>query len=249
MTDEHKKYEQQVLKEIELWLQQMLSPSSWWDRTSRQLSFKINAKLPDKYHDWMTSTVKSLIKNTWNGVRFIPKRDVLSNRTLYERDKMALALIQRYQKWASAEGAGTGIGGFKTGWIDFPVLISIKMKCLFEMAHIYGFSTRVQEERLFLLHIFQFAFSSNQQRHKTWLIIQDWPHSKKQCSTSIDSDEGVDWRIFQQEYRDSLDFRKLLQMVPGLGAVVGAWANYGLLRDAGTTAMNIYRHKYLHMNK
>ncbi|MNH47586.1 EcsC protein family protein [compost metagenome] len=51
----------------------------------------------------------------------------------------------------------------------------------------------------------------------------------------------MDWETFQKEYRDAIDFRKMLQMVPGIGAVAGAWANYSILEELGETAMNAYR--------
>ncbi|MNJ05640.1 EcsC protein family protein [compost metagenome] len=43
------------------------------------------------------------------------------------------------------------------------------------------------------------------------------------------------------EYRDAIDFRKMLQMVPGIGAVAGAWANYSILGDLREIAANAYR--------
>jgi hypothetical protein len=43
------------------------------------------------------------------------------------------------------------------------------------------------------------------------------------------------------EYRDAIDFRKILQMVPGIGAVAGAWANYSIMDELGEVAMNAYR--------
>jgi len=49
------------------------------------------------------------------------------------------------------------------------------------------------------------------------------------------------WREFQQEYRDYIDIAKLLQLVPGIGAVVGANANSKLMDKLGVTAMNAYR--------
>lgn len=57
--------------------------------------------------------------------------------------------------------------------------------------------------------------------------------------------ENFDWRIFQQEYRDYIDIAKMLQMVPGIGAVVGAYANYKLMDKLGNTAMNAYRLRLL----
>ena len=58
----------------------------------------------------------------------------------------------------------------------------------------------------------------------------------------------LDWREFQQEYRDHIDFVKMLQLVPGIGAVVGALANYNLLDQLGETAKNCYRLRLLNEN-
>ena len=55
----------------------------------------------------------------------------------------------------------------------------------------------------------------------------------------------MDWRKFQQEYRDYIDFAKMLQLVPGIGAFVGAYANNNLLKHLGETAMNAYRLRIL----
>jgi len=51
----------------------------------------------------------------------------------------------------------------------------------------------------------------------------------------------IDWRSFQQEYRDHLDLIKMFQMIPGFGAVVGTIANYHFLDVLGEVAMNGYR--------
>jgi len=53
--------------------------------------------------------------------------------------------------------------------------------------------------------------------------------------------QHIDWEQFQREYRDAIDFRKTLQLIPGLGTVIGAWANYGLMDDLGIVGMNCYR--------
>jgi hypothetical protein len=54
-----------------------------------------------------------------------------------------------------------------------------------------------------------------------------------------------DWRSFQQEYRDYIDIAKLLQLVPGIGAVVGAYVNHRLTEKLGQYAMNAYRMRTL----
>jgi hypothetical protein len=49
--------------------------------------------------------------------------------------------------------------------------------------------------------------------------------------------QEFDWHNFQQEYRDYIDLAKLLQLVPGIGAVVGAYVNHRLIEKLGKFAM------------
>ncbi len=69
-------------------------------------------------------------------------------------------------------------------------------------------------------------------------MIDNWEEQKEKL---VD----MDWRSFQQEYRDYIDLVKLLQLVPGIGAIVGAYANYNLLDHLGETAMNSFRLRIL----
>ena len=50
-----------------------------------------------------------------------------------------------------------------------------------------------------------------------------------------------DWRRFQLEYRDYIDLAKLAQLIPVIGAPVGAVVNYRLVDQLGRTATNAYR--------
>ena len=161
--------------------------------------------------------------------------------TLQERDQLAEILLSKYRKIAAAEGAGTGAGGFTLSIADFPALIAIKMKFLFELAHVYGFSTNDYRERLFLLYIFQLAFSSQERRLELYKIILNWEKNMGSWPGEEGYLQQIDWEQFQREYRDAIDFRKTLQLLPGLGAIVGAWANYGLVDELGTVGMNCYR--------
>lgn len=51
----------------------------------------------------------------------------------------------------------------------------------------------------------------------------------------------IDWRKFQLEYRDYLDLAKLLQLMPVIGAPVGAVANWRLTTHVAKTAVQAYR--------
>jgi hypothetical protein len=94
------------------------------------------------------------------------------------------------------------------------------------------------KERIYILHIFQLAFSSQEHRRNIFLQMQNWDEKKHQLPDDI---HAFDWRPFQQEYRDYIDLAKMAQLIPGIGAVVGLVVNYKLIKQLGTTAMNAYR--------
>ncbi len=151
---------------------------------------------------------------------------------------LAKKSIDFYRNAATASGAGTGASGFIVGLADFPILLSLKVKFLFELASIYGFDVRDYKERLYILYVFQLAFSSDKRRIEIYDQISNWDNYVKDLPTDVDS---FDWKTFQQEYRDYIDLAKMLQLVPGIGLVVGAYANYKLMNKLYTTAINAYR--------
>ncbi len=230
MTD----YSQIVESELEAWKRKMIKRSSLLNRMSKTAQTKVNELIPEKVHTIMTESIKNMVKATLVGSNMTTNKQQAVGISLYERDELLKQKLSTYRKTAVIEGAGTGAGGILLGIADFPLLLSIKMKFLFEAAAVYGFDTSEYEERLFILHVFQLAFSSDEKRKETFYIIEDWEEQKKSL---VD----IDWRVFQQEYRDYIDLVKMFQLIPGIGAVVGAYANYNLLDQLGETAMNAYR--------
>ena len=231
-------YEVKAYAEVLEWKRKMLKRPKMVQRLSKQVQLKINEKIPDKAHEIITDAIKKFVKVTLAGSQLITKISQVENGTLEQRDKQLDEILSIYRKTAVVEGAGTGAGGFLLGLADFPALLSIKMKFLFDAANIYGFDTKRVEERIFILQVFQVAFSSTEKRKEILEIIEDWEERK----TSL---LDLDWKEFQQEYRDHIDFVKMLQLMPGIGAVVGAFANYNLLDQLGETAKNCYRIRHL----
>jgi hypothetical protein len=238
-------YEEKVRLELSIWEKELLKPPGFMEKTSRLIQGKINQVIPDKVHEAITSSVKGIVQTALFSMDYIPKSEPLFGRKLFERDNKAQELISVYKKLAAAEGAGTGAGGILLGLADFPLLIGIKMKCLFELAHVYGYSTKDYRERLFLLYVFQLAFSGQDKKPALYRTVRNWDETAKALPPAQSYAEHVNWRQLQQEYRDTIDFRKMLQLVPGIGAVVGAWANYGLLEELGRTGMNCFRLRLL----
>lgn len=112
------------------------------------------------------------------------------------------------------------------------------MKFLFDAASIYGYDVKDYRERLYILYVFQLAFSSRQRQVELYYQMKNWNNYVQTLPSDLNY---FDWRTFQQEYRDYIDLAKMMQLVPGIGAVVGAYANYKLMDRLGETAVNAYR--------
>jgi len=231
-------YETKVYEELRVWRNKVLKKSSLFNQLSKKAQTKVNSMIPEKAHQIISDSIKNMVKAILVGSDITTKKPQPMESSLYIRDEMAKEKLTSYRKTAVIEGAGTGAGGIFLGLADFPLLLSIKMKFLFESAAVYGYDASEYEERLFILHIFQLAFSSDERRKDTFYIIENWEQEKEKL---ID----MDWRVFQQEYRDYIDLIKMLQLIPGFGAIVGAYANHNLMDALGETTMNVYRMRFL----
>ncbi|MEG9296257.1 EcsC family protein [Mangrovibacillus sp. Mu-81] len=227
----------QEREELETWKRRFNKKSSVFQRASKQAQKKVNQFIPEKAHRLITESIKKMVEVTLKGSEWIKLSTFESMPSLHEREDRMKERLEFHRKTAVIEGAGTGAGGIFLGLADFPLLLSIKMRFLSECAVIHGYDVKKYEERLFLLYVFQLAFSSDEHKRETLMIIENWNEEKEKL-------KDMDWRAFQQEYRDYIDFVKMLQLVPGVGAVVGAYANYQLLDQLGEVAKFAYRIRY-----
>lgn len=230
-------YEKTAFKELQAWKREMQRKQRLLGMLSRQLQKRINRAIPEKVHEVITTAIKHMTRAVFFGVEFITP-PALENSSLQERETKVDSKIKFYARTAAAEGAVTGAGGILLGLADFPLWLTVKMKMLFEIAAAYGYNTSDLKERIYLLHIFEITFSNQQRRREIFRILDDWDNHSKNLPDDINS---FDWRTFQQQYRDYIDLAKLLQLVPGIGAPVGAVVNLRLTNKLGNTAKNAYR--------
>jgi hypothetical protein len=234
-------YNSAAQQQLKAWQRQMLSKPSLLNSLSKRMQTKINTWIPEKIHVAITATIKQLIKGVLFGAKHTTSEPLL-NTSLQEREMAIEKKIENYKKTAAVEGGIAGAGGILLGLADFPVLIGIKLKLLFEIASLYGFDVNDYKERVYLLHIFELAFSSHAHRRTVYLKMTDWETKKQLLPDDINQ---FDWRNFQQEYRDYIDLAKMAQLIPLIGAPVGLIVNYRLLKKLGATAMNAYRMRLL----
>jgi hypothetical protein len=230
-------YQRQVLAELKTWQKQMLRRPSFFNMLSKKTQDKINSWIPEKVHKAVTTAIKQMIRGVLFGAKYTTA-DPIRNLELQAREIRIEERIKFYRTTAAVEGGITGAGGILLGLADFPLLIGIKIKLLFDIASLYGFDVDDYKERVYLLHIFELAFSSHAHRKTIYLKMVGWDKKSKDLPTDINQ---FDWRHFQQEYRDYIDLAKMAQLIPVIGAPVGILVNYRLIRKLGYTAMNAYR--------
>ena len=238
-------YEEIVAAEVLDWKKQIGKEATFVNRLAKRLQVRINKIIPEKVHRAITGAIKQMTRAVCFGVGFTTP-DASQGKSLEEVDLKADDRIKFYSRTAAAEGAVTGAGGILLGLADFPLWLTVKMKMLFEIGALYGHNMKDYKERVFLLHIFELTFSSHAHRQKVFAILNDWDNYVKTLPEDINE---FDWRNFQQEYRDYIDVAKLLQLVPGIGAPVGALVNLRLTNKLGKMAKNSYRMRWLALMK
>jgi len=230
-------YLRQASYELKSWQKQMLRRPSFFNNLSKKIQTKVNSWIPEKVHKAITTTLKQMIRAVLFGAKYTTAGPI-KNFSLVTNEELVLRKINNYRKTAALEGGITGAGGFLLGLADFPILISIKIKLLFDIASLYGFDVDDYKERVYILHIFELAFSSHEHRKNIYLKMTDWDEKSKTLPDDINQ---FDWRNFQQEYRDYIDLAKMAQLIPVIGAPVGFVVNNNLIKKLGKTAMNAYR--------
>ena len=242
-----KKYERRVCLALQKWQMEMCQyRPSLLQQWSLQWQQKIDNLIPKKIHTAMANGVRIGISSFLQGLSLIPvgqKKLFGKYATLEKIDEVYVRTLDKYKTLSAAEGAGTGAGGLVLSAIDFPALISIKLKFLQEVAVLYGFDIKNITERVFLLKVFQLAYASPEHRRAVYEEVKSWDETSPKKRQTVA--QSISWHDFYLDYKEHIEFRKMLQILPGIGAVIGAWANHSLLDELGETAQSAYRLRYL----
>lgn len=235
--DSHDAYFRQCLREHLDWRREMKARPSILNATTRVVQQRINQIIPEKVHQVVTKTIKELTRTVISGAGLTTVSGK-GSEDFVQTEQHVRDRISFYTSSSTAEGAITGFGGFFAGLADFPLWLSLKMKMLFEIAQAYGMDVQDYRERLFILHVFQLTFSSQQKRRKIMELLENWEDRLEDLPPDW---HAFDWKTFQLDYRDHIDLAKLLQLIPGFGAIAGAMVNHKYTKRLGYNAMQAYR--------
>jgi hypothetical protein len=231
-------YEAAARAELAQWRESMAKGPSPLDRLARGVQGKINGMIPEQVHAAVTTLIETMTRVIVTGADLTTSRP-LGAGALSVREAEVRRRIAAYRAAAAAEGGVAGAGGFALALAEFPTLIATKIKLLFDIAALYGHDGAELSERLYILSIFQLAFSGADHRRDVLEAMVGWD-----AQTHPADLDGVDWRRLQQEYRDYIDLAKMAQLIPVIGAPVGAVVNYRLLHKLGDTAIAAYRMRW-----
>ena len=107
----------------------------------------------------------------------------LQDKSFEVREMAVTERIKAYKNTATIEG------GIFLGLADFPILIGIKIKLLFDIAGLYGFDVDDFKERFYILHIFELAFSSHVRRKEIYIKLLNWDEYSKTLPDDIEQFE------------------------------------------------------------
>jgi len=233
-----------VRAEVEAWRTRVLKRPGLWDKATRGTQERINRIIPERVHAVITAGVEAMTRGILFGSDIVKARPV-ADGSLAAREQRARAMIKTYRTTASVEGGVAGAGGFILAAVDFPALMAIKVRMLGDVVGAYGWGGGAEggsvRERLFLLHIFHLAFASAKRRPEALADLEQWIAGVDQPQAITD----YDWRRFQIEYRDYIDLAKMAQLIPVVGAPIGAVVNWRLVDRLGETAIMACRMRWL----
>lgn len=153
-------------------------------------------------------------------------------------DEVADEIRNSRTKFATIQGATTGIGGLFTLAIDIPVLLGLSLKVLQEIALCYGYDPKEKSERIFIVKCLQFT-SSDIVGKKAILEQLSTLNQDNQNNQMISQLQG--WREVVTTYRDNFGWKKLFQMIPIAGIIFGAFINRSSIGDVAEAGKMLFR--------
>jgi len=261
-------YEEAAIREIDAWRNPVEGP---FDKVSRSLSSAIDettdllrkvpgvnwtfdtliagilARLNDFSHElvWTDAVYLDLQRA---GLRINTPGQAFDH-DLEQIDRRTIDLISKYRALATAEGASTGYVGAAGILPDILALTAINLRAVGEYACYYGFDVSLDVERLNALNVLNVAAGGGDfnkgfalrpvARASLSIAKQQLIESAGQAAMTGAIKRAV------ERLGVTLTRKKLAQLMPVAGAVVGGTFNLFYTAKVCTTAYHLYRERFL----
>lgn len=261
-------YERQALHEIHVWKH---PPASWLgsvQRGLRQATHEAAALLRQVPGlDYTLDTLVPGVLNVLNEIvqDTVPRQTVLDAyrraghpvATLDDLSGLDLSAVDaylegfdaRFRALAAAEGAATGAAGLPGILPDVVALVALNLRAAGELAAACGFDVAAPQERLFALHVLNAVSSPADAAKQLALtpVIRVSRHLAQDQALRA-AEQFALTRALQNAARAlglQLTRAKLAQLVPVVGAAVGAGFNAYYTSKVCDAAFYLYRERFL----
>lgn len=164
----------------------------------------------------------------------------LGARTLQELDLLADRVQGSAAGWAAAAGAFTGVTGLPGLAADIPSLLTLAFRTIYRIGLCYGFRPESDSEFAFALGVLAAAAAGSRSEKRAALAALE-VHGQQPAAAGQPADLDQVARILARTFAR----RKALQVVPGIGAVVGGSVNGWFMREVGWAARRGYQERWL----
>ena len=261
-------YEKDIRREVDDWLHSQSSPGMHvMDLVSRPFDWMLGQVVPEKTIDQCSDAVGAFLNTLSDASRWtydyrtvlraaardgldVEHVEDLRYQPLEKLDPLAQRQLSENALLAALEGGGTGLGGAALIAADIPLLFTINLRLLQQIAASYGFPLRRPEYRALVLGIYNAAAAASQKAKNDAMrevsvaaavFAHDGSYRGRAPSNTL-RDQA---RNLPREIAKSLVERKLAQTIPLAGAVVGAGVNYWFTTEVARTTRMLCRALYL----
>jgi len=168
--------------------------------------------------------------------------------TMEQRDHLSQGYISGGTTLSVLQGAGLGAGGAALVLADLPLLISLNLRMLCQLSCLYGFNPEDFRERQYMLELLGLDYAEHGSKlgrlpdmsTVTVQIVKSMPVSQMKKNLLLEVVQRVGRTMGVR-----LSKSKMLQIVPLVGAFVGAGVNHQFTSRNASTGFMAYRARYL----
>ena len=235
--------------------------SVWWEKSLTPVTRLVNMVVPESalhaalegacaLGEWLTSP-ESVLQQSG-----MPQIAALRDCPLEVCDTLADTVHDRAVAMAAAEGGLTGATGLIGVAVDIPGLMTLSLRTIYQTGLCYGFELKGDEGRRLALRIFSLA-SANSLKEKEAALIslvairqmltqQSWAQIQQAATVTLGREAMmVAVRDVAKQLGINLTKRKALNIVPVIGAAVGAAINAAFVNDVGWAARRSFQELWL----
>ena len=155
------------------------------------------------------------------------------------------------RKWAigfaGSEGFATGLGGTATMVADVGAVIVLAFRTIHKIAMCYGYEVKSAEDKEFVLNILSVSGANDMKEKKEALLALKSDFLQKKIIEEVLMSNLV--KKVAKQLGINLTKRKLMQIMPIIGAGIGAAVNASYINDIAWTARRSYQLKWLADNE